>query len=455
MANQKISALTSNPGIDGTEEMPTAKSGSNFKNTLSALKTWLQGVLGFSNLSDTYDLSTASVGSVPMKTTSSAALAPILLFDQDPIIVDAATTAALSGSYNYSNGTLGVGATLTKTTNGAFQSVDGVASGLNKTYLIKNFTGANRKYNGVYQLTQVGSAGTPSILTRLTSGDESSELNGQVVIPSGGNTLARRVFSQVTINPTVGTSNIVYSVATNAAAADLQQVTDRGNTTDNAIICDDGAGTTTQISSSSGLAQTLTTGETATFNTSGFNIADLIGNSSSGSPQYIGVGNFGTGTGVNMFATGEVSANALQLQDLFGSVVQLRFVKKQLNPAEVKNSFSSPVELIGAPGAGTAIRVLDVTVNNTFSTTAFDNQKGFIYSAGVSDRTTMYQRTISSALIKATSSRILPAYEDFTTIDNSESRIIDDAPVRFSLGADSVNGDGTLTFYIWYLIMTL
>lgn len=41
MADLKISQLTPNPGIDGTEEMPTAKAGSNFKNTLTALKTWI------------------------------------------------------------------------------------------------------------------------------------------------------------------------------------------------------------------------------------------------------------------------------------------------------------------------------------------------------------------------------------------------------------------------------
>lgn len=48
MSDLKISQLTTNPGIDGTETMPTAKSGSNFKNTLTALKTWiLSGISGY------------------------------------------------------------------------------------------------------------------------------------------------------------------------------------------------------------------------------------------------------------------------------------------------------------------------------------------------------------------------------------------------------------------------
>ena len=41
MANLKISELTSNPSIDGSEEIPSAKSGSNFKMTLTAIATWL------------------------------------------------------------------------------------------------------------------------------------------------------------------------------------------------------------------------------------------------------------------------------------------------------------------------------------------------------------------------------------------------------------------------------
>lgn len=45
--SEKISLLDTNPGIDGTEEMPSAKGGSNFKNTFNALLTWLAGATGF------------------------------------------------------------------------------------------------------------------------------------------------------------------------------------------------------------------------------------------------------------------------------------------------------------------------------------------------------------------------------------------------------------------------
>jgi len=46
--DKKISGLDLNPSIDGTEEVPTERGGSNYKNTYTALKTWiLSGVSGF------------------------------------------------------------------------------------------------------------------------------------------------------------------------------------------------------------------------------------------------------------------------------------------------------------------------------------------------------------------------------------------------------------------------
>lgn len=52
MADKKISALTTNPGIDGTEEMPTARAGSNFKNTFTALKTWILSAFDLQAVTD-------------------------------------------------------------------------------------------------------------------------------------------------------------------------------------------------------------------------------------------------------------------------------------------------------------------------------------------------------------------------------------------------------------------
>jgi len=81
--------------------------------------------------------------------------------------VDLATTAALPAN-TYNNGTSGVGATLTANANGAL-SVDSTLTVVANRILVKNE--ATQANNGVYVVTQVGSAGTPYILTRATDFD--------------------------------------------------------------------------------------------------------------------------------------------------------------------------------------------------------------------------------------------------------------------------------------------
>jgi hypothetical protein len=78
-----------------------------------------------------------------------------------------ATVAALPTN-TYSNGTAGVGATLTATANGAL-SIDGVAVATSDRVLIINQV--NQAHNGAYTVTATGSAGTPYILTRATDFD--------------------------------------------------------------------------------------------------------------------------------------------------------------------------------------------------------------------------------------------------------------------------------------------
>ena len=98
----------------------------------------------------------------------------------------AATTANLSATYN--NGASGVGATLTATSNGAFPTIDGVSSWAITSppqgVLVKNQT--NPAQNGRYNLTQLGSATTPWILTRCGLCDQSSEIPGSYIFVTDG-----------------------------------------------------------------------------------------------------------------------------------------------------------------------------------------------------------------------------------------------------------------------------
>lgn len=123
-----------------------------------------------------------------------------------------ATTAALPAN-TYNNGTSGVGATLTGNANGAL-SVDSTLTVVSERILVKNeAAGAN---NGVYTVTQVGSAGTPYILTRATDFDSVGTGVDQIdegdffLVTSGVANLNTAWVQQTAPPITIGTTAIVF-----------------------------------------------------------------------------------------------------------------------------------------------------------------------------------------------------------------------------------------------------
>jgi hypothetical protein len=126
-----------------------------------------------------------------------------------------ATTAALAAN-TYNNGSSGVGATLTAVAVGTL-TVDGytfVVGDVGKRILVKNeVTGAN---NGVYTLTQAGTALLPYILTRATdydtSGTGQNEIDqGDLMLVLSGTANSNTSWVQQTALPiTVGTTSLVF-----------------------------------------------------------------------------------------------------------------------------------------------------------------------------------------------------------------------------------------------------
>ena len=119
-----------------------------------------------------------------------------------------ATTANIDATY--SNGTAGVGATLTHNTNGVFPAEAGGASGwaVGKGILVKNQT--NKAHNGRYFISDMGSVSTPYVLTRCGYCDEASEIPGAYIFVQDG-TFAGTGWIQVVADPAtfvVGTDNI-------------------------------------------------------------------------------------------------------------------------------------------------------------------------------------------------------------------------------------------------------
>jgi len=99
--------------------------------------------------------------------------------------VNALSDSNLSATYD--NGTDGVGATLTATSNGAFPTVDGITLDTEFDRILVTAQ-TNAAHNGLYVLTTVGDGSTPWELTRCNTCDESSEIPGSFVFVQDGNT---------------------------------------------------------------------------------------------------------------------------------------------------------------------------------------------------------------------------------------------------------------------------
>lgn len=123
----------------------------------------------------------------------------------------AATTTTLPAN-TYNNGTAGVGATLTGNANGALAAIDGVTLVANNRVLVQDeATAAN---NGIYVVTQVGTAGTPYILTRATDANSASNITaGMTTTIEEGTVNADLTFTLITNNPiTVGTTALDFTM---------------------------------------------------------------------------------------------------------------------------------------------------------------------------------------------------------------------------------------------------
>jgi hypothetical protein len=120
-----------------------------------------------------------------------------------------ATAAALAANA-YSNGTAGVGATLTASANGAL-IVDGIAVPANAIVLVKNeAAGAN---NGLYVCTNPGSGSAAYVLTRHVDMDQSGEFSGAFIpVGAGGTVNANTLWlANPSVPVTVGSTVIPFT----------------------------------------------------------------------------------------------------------------------------------------------------------------------------------------------------------------------------------------------------
>lgn len=122
-----------------------------------------------------------------------------------------ATTTALPAS------TL-VGSVRTANSNGAFPTVDGVTAVVGDRFLDKDH--ATGSVRGIYTVTNLGSGGTPWVVTRAVDCDASSEVTcGLTVLVEEGTVAAGKPFILTTANPiTLGTTSLTFTALSSASA---------------------------------------------------------------------------------------------------------------------------------------------------------------------------------------------------------------------------------------------
>jgi hypothetical protein len=138
--------------------------------------------------------------------------------DPKASVVYATTTSIFGSGYTYNNGTSGVGATITASSNGAL-SIDGSTPTVGERVLIKNEVGAfvdnttqSAAFNGIYLVTVVGSGAAAFVLTRTTDFDVGTEMAGAFTFVEQGTYNADTGWVSI-VNPpvTVGTTQIIWS----------------------------------------------------------------------------------------------------------------------------------------------------------------------------------------------------------------------------------------------------
>jgi hypothetical protein len=137
---------------------------------------------------------------------------------------DVATTAALA-SYTGSAGVL------TASANGVLGAIDGYTPIVSNRVLVKDESGANQKWNGIYDVTSVGSGGTPWVLTRSSDYDGSPITEvavGSFTFIKNGTLNKAHGYVQMLTVTTINTDNMAFaqfSAAGSYSAGDSISIT--------------------------------------------------------------------------------------------------------------------------------------------------------------------------------------------------------------------------------------
>ena len=119
-----------------------------------------------------------------------------------------ATTSNLTATY--SNGTSGVGATLTNSGTQAALTLDGITLAAGNRVLVKDQTTALQ--NGIYTVTNIGSSSTNWILTRATDYDVIAQtVRGDIINVISGTVNSSSLWMLTSSITTIGTDSFTFA----------------------------------------------------------------------------------------------------------------------------------------------------------------------------------------------------------------------------------------------------
>lgn len=202
----------------GPTSIPLYNAGDMLLAEYSSDGVWLVWVRPAPALNDgTYtNLDTGTTGVVKVQVNDEVGMSSLILLDGNVkfMSADYLMNQALP-TCTYASGTLGVGATLTATANGALIAIDSITPVVGDTIAV--IGQAAPLQNGLYNVTQVGDAGAPWVLTRDINIDQAADYaNGTLVMVARGSLHGGRIFRFKAMTYAIGTSGINASSAMTA-----------------------------------------------------------------------------------------------------------------------------------------------------------------------------------------------------------------------------------------------